>query len=156
MNTNAKNNINETIKRRQRKQQAVFLEQLQKVPIILMACSKAGISRATYYRWRDNYVDFAKSVDETMPSGIEQVNDMAEAVIISAIKNGSLRASEFWLKNNKTNYNAHPNIQINVEREQARKVIEETQEVLRKFMEPDKNTRRLGRAIRNLSKKPKK
>lgn len=104
MNESGKNKKRETIKRRQRKQQEMFLEQLQKVPIIMMACNRADISRATYYRWREDYPDFAEAVDEVLPKGIEQVNDMAEAVIINTIKNGNLRAAEFWLKNHKDEY----------------------------------------------------
>ena len=40
---------------RQMHNKTIILEQLQKAPIVQIACEKTGISRATYYRWRKEY-----------------------------------------------------------------------------------------------------
>lgn len=109
MNEHGRNKKKETIRRRQRKQQEMLLEQLQKTPIITIACNRAGIDKSTYYRWRENFPDFAGAVDAVIPEGIEQINDMAETVIVSAIKKENLRAAEFWLRNNKERYRNKPN-----------------------------------------------
>lgn len=82
----------------------VLLEQLKKTPIIQVACEKVGVARATFYRWRKDDSAFAEQVDEALCSGSELINDMAESVLISAIKNGNITAIIFWLKNHHKAY----------------------------------------------------
>ena len=43
--------------------QNIFLEELKKIPIILVACEKSGISRNSIYRWKKEDKDFSKSMD---------------------------------------------------------------------------------------------
>jgi hypothetical protein len=81
-----------------------FLEQLERVPNVSLACEKVGLSRNTIYRWRGEDPDFAARMDEALVSGTESVNDLAESKLISHINNGHMRAIQYWLDNNKKKY----------------------------------------------------
>lgn len=81
-----------------------FLEQLERVPNVSLACEKVGISRNTVYRWRSEDPAFAARMDTALVAGTESVNDLAESKLISHINNGNLRAIQYWLDNNKKNY----------------------------------------------------
>ncbi|HAT74144.1 MAG: hypothetical protein US30_C0006G0041 [Candidatus Moranbacteria bacterium GW2011_GWF2_36_839] len=90
---------NKTTKKRTAEDKKAVLEQLAKLPIIQVACQKAGISRATYYRWRIADKHFAKDADEAIEEGVQMINDLSESQLISAIKNNNFSAVRFWLQN---------------------------------------------------------
>ncbi len=81
-----------------------FLEQLERVPNVSLACEKVGLSRNTIYRWRSEDPTFAVRMDTALVAGTESVNDLAESKLISHINNGNLRAIQYWLDNNKKSY----------------------------------------------------
>ena len=81
-----------------------FLEQLERVPNVSLACEKVGLSRNTVYRWCGEDLDFKARMDMALESGVHSVNDLAESKLISHINNGNLRAIQYWLDNNKKNY----------------------------------------------------
>ena len=85
-------------KRKEEDKKAV-LEQLSKLPIIQIACQKSGISRATYYRWRNEDKKFAKDADEAIGEGVQMINDLSESQLITAIRNNNFSAVRFWLMN---------------------------------------------------------
>lgn len=82
----------------------LLLEQLKKTPIVQIACEKAGVGRATYYRWRKEDPEFAKTADEAIYEGSFLVNDMAESQLMSAIRDRNLTAIIFWLKHHHPKY----------------------------------------------------
>ncbi|MBU6500356.1 MAG: hypothetical protein KGJ89_00810 [Patescibacteria group bacterium] len=82
----------------------IILDALRRSPVIESACAKAGISRRTFYRRKQEDPAFAKEADEAQLDGKNLVNDAAESQIIQAIKQGKLNAAIFWLKNNKDEY----------------------------------------------------
>lgn len=81
-----------------------FLEQLERVPNVSLACEKVGLSRNTVYRWCIEDSDFKARMDTALESGVHSVNDLAESKLISHINGGNLRAIQYWLDNNKKNY----------------------------------------------------
>jgi hypothetical protein len=81
-----------------------FLEQLERVPNVSLACEKVGLSRNTVYRWCIEDTEFKARMDTALDSGVHSVNDLAESKLISHINNGNLRAIQYWLDNNKKNY----------------------------------------------------
>lgn len=93
-----------TIEDRQRKIKEDLLEQLKKTPIIQVSCEKVGIGRATFYRWKQDDLDFATQADEALLEGSLLVNDVAESQLISAIKDKNLTAIIFWLRHHHPNY----------------------------------------------------
>ena len=82
---------------------ALLIENLKRTPIISVVCEKLGIGRASYYRWRED-PEFAKACDLAINEGSQVVNDMAEAQLLTSIKNGNLGAIIFWLKNRHSAY----------------------------------------------------
>lgn len=85
-------------KRKEEDKKAV-LEQLSKLPIIQVACQKAGLSRATYYRWRNEDKKFTTDADEAIAEGVLMINDLSESQLITAIRNNNFSAVRFWLMN---------------------------------------------------------
>jgi hypothetical protein len=81
-----------------------FIEQLERVPNVSLACEKVGIARNTVYRWCAEDSDFKARMDTALESGVHSVNDLAESKLISHINNGNMRAIQYWLDNNKKNY----------------------------------------------------
>jgi hypothetical protein len=52
------------------KLQDPFFAELEKVPIIQVACEKTGISRNSVYRWKREDKSFAKKMDEAIANGV--------------------------------------------------------------------------------------
>jgi hypothetical protein len=100
---NAKKKI--TIKVRQAKEKEILLEQLKKYPIQLLACEKAGIGKATYYRWRNEDPEFAKAVEDAMAEGDEFFNDMSEHQLLSLVKEKFWPAIHYRLEKRHPKYN---------------------------------------------------
>lgn len=96
--------MSDLIEVRQLKSKERVLEDLKKAPIVQIACEKAGVGRATYYRWRKEDKVFARQADEALLEGSLLVNDLAESKLISAIRDQNLGAIVFWLKHHHPNY----------------------------------------------------
>src|SRR3990167_1362461 len=105
------------IEARKAREQAALLEQLRKVPIVSIACEKAGIGRATYYRWKKEDEEFAKTADEAATEGTLLVNDMAESQLLAAIRDGNLGAVMYWLKHRNANYNTKLEVTARIKQE---------------------------------------
>lgn len=95
----------DVIDARKSREQAMLLEQLRKMPIVQIACEKAGVSRATYYRWKKEDEIFAKVAEEALSDGTALVSDMAESQLLSQIRDNNLGAIMYWLKHRNPNYN---------------------------------------------------
>ena len=67
-----------TKKESARKDKERILGHLKSVPIIEVACKKANIARATYYRWRNEDTEFLRQSEEALQDGIDMINDMTE------------------------------------------------------------------------------
>ncbi len=98
-----------SIDRRMEKQKKDILEALQKTPVVHVACERSGVSKATFYRWREKDPAFEKGSNEALKAGKELINDMAISQLISAIKDKNLGAIKFWLSNH------HPDFKTKVE-----------------------------------------
>lgn len=98
------NKKDKTIKLRRDKYKKMVLEKLRKMPIVQIACSQSGISRATYYRWITEDKDFQRNTNKAMQDGELFINDMSESQIISLIKDKNWSAISFWLRNHHPKY----------------------------------------------------
>jgi hypothetical protein len=96
--------MDKTIEKRQSKNKVLLLEQLKKTPIVQIACEKAGVGRATYYRWRKEDAGFTQTSDQAFLDGSLLVNDMAESQLISGIKDKNMTSIIFWLKHHHPAY----------------------------------------------------
>ena len=81
-----------------------FLEELENVPNVSLACKKTGLSRQTIYRWCKEDPDFKRQMDEAIKSGVESVSDLAESKLIGHINAGNMQAIRYWLDNRKKEY----------------------------------------------------
>jgi len=86
------------------KSKTQILELLKTTPIVQIACQKSGISRATYYRWRDTDKKFKEQSNLALKDGVGFINDLAESQLVSSIKEKNMTAIIFWLKNRHPSY----------------------------------------------------
>lgn len=92
------------IERRQEKQKKAVLEQLEKIPIIQIACERAGIGRASFYRWKNDDQNFTETAENSMSIGEQLINDMSESQLISLIKDKNGGAIKYWLEHHHLKY----------------------------------------------------
>jgi hypothetical protein len=91
------------IERRDENKQGL-IDALKEMPVITVAAKRAGVSPATYYRWRQEDKDFMRQSRDAMDRGIEFVNDMSETQLITLIKEKKMPAITLWLKHHHTRY----------------------------------------------------
>lgn len=104
-------NSNSIMKQNQEIAKTQLVEQLQNMPIVEIACKRAGVPRATYYRWLKKDPDFAAKCMESLEQSTGAVNDIAEAKLISAIQEGNMTAISFWLRNRHKAYRNRVNVE---------------------------------------------
>lgn len=90
------------------KQKEKLLEELARNPIVVWACKRTGISRATYYRLMSEDTQFHRKAKDSIEKGVHFVNDLAEATVISLIKDRDFPATKYWLSHR------HPAYGMNV------------------------------------------
>lgn len=115
------------------KQQAKLLTILEEYPIIQVACQKAGVGRATYYKWRTEDKEFMKKADVALDSGVKFINDLAESKLIRNIQDGQNTAIIYWLKNRNRAY-SEKMLHRHMHEVMTREVDPETQAMIRKAM----------------------
>lgn len=93
--------------RNQERDKAKLLSHLENAPMISLACIKAGISRATFYRWRKDDPEFSREVELAQESGTDNISDLAESKIVSKISNGDFAAIKLWLAAHRGPYMPH-------------------------------------------------
>lgn len=93
---------------RQAKQQQLLLKELAKTPIVGTACQRVGISRATYYRWREQSTGFEDDADFALAQGQDLINDLAESKLLQQIQDGHPWAIQLWLKRHHYRYMYRP------------------------------------------------
>lgn len=55
-----------SLQKRIKQEKNVLLEQLEKTPIVQIACEKSGVARSTYYRWMQSDKVFARQSREAL------------------------------------------------------------------------------------------
>lgn len=87
-----------TIAKRIAQQKTDVLVALEKIPVVQIACQRAGVSKATYYRWRQNDLEFMELADIARQEGMTTICELAKSKLIEQINDGNLTAAIFWLK----------------------------------------------------------
>ena len=95
-----------TIEERQEKDKQALVEALKEMPIVRVACKRAGVSRATYYRWRNEDKKFLQECYGAISIGIEAINEMSDSQLITLIGEKSLQAIKWWQQHNHERYGA--------------------------------------------------
>ena len=87
----------------QEKLKAKVLAELAVNPIVEQACKRAGLSRATYYRWLEDE-EFGDATELAIAQGRDRVNDMAESQVLKGISKGDFKYVRYWLDHNHRRY----------------------------------------------------
>jgi hypothetical protein len=74
-----------------------LVEEIEKAPIIQIACDKFGITRNTFYRWMKEDKEFLKKVKHAVSLGDGLVNDVALSNVLSGIKAKNVKYTMYWL-----------------------------------------------------------
>jgi len=117
---------------KQAKQKASLLEELTRMPIVEIACKKAGVGRTTYYRFRKADPDFANQADDALQEGIALMNDMAETGLLQGIKNQEFTSIAFWLKHRHKKYS--PKLEITGAIKTDQSLTPEQEELIQKAL----------------------
>jgi len=109
-----------------------LIEQLRQMPIVQMACSRAGVPRPTYYRWRKEDAQFRADCDDALKDGVGLINDLAESKVIAGISEGKPVFVMAWLNNRHPSYTRprRPD-------PEGRDEIEDTRRRIREFLDED-------------------
>lgn len=110
----------------------LMLEQLKKTPVVQIAVEKVGISRSTFYRWKEEDKEFAKEADQALVEGVALVNDMAESQLLSAIRDRNISAIFYWLNHRHSAYSNKLEITAKVKDES---LSPEQEELIKKALE---------------------
>ncbi len=86
-----------TINKRQLQERMLVLEQLKKVPIVSVACERAGVGRATYYRWCAEDEEFEKQTQDAIAEGEKLMNDISESQLMTLMKDKNWNAIKYYL-----------------------------------------------------------
>lgn len=74
-----------------------LLEELERTPLIQVACEKIGISRNTFYRWAKEDKELAEQVSQAISLGTGVVNDVAVSNVLNGIQKGDPMYTKYWL-----------------------------------------------------------
>lgn len=81
-----------------------FLDELENLPIVSVVCKRAGISKATIYRWIEDDADFKKKYDCSLKRGRETLVDHAESKLVKLVDKEVLGAIRMVLEANSKRY----------------------------------------------------
>ena len=120
-----------SLQKRIKQEKNILLEQLEKTPIVQIACEKSGVARSTYYRWMQSDKVFAKQSREALLKWVAMMNDLAESQLLKAIKDGNMTAISFWLRSRHSAYGNKMEIVDTTDREELTK---EQKELIRRVL----------------------
>ncbi|MEN9921640.1 MAG: hypothetical protein RLZZ517_618 [Candidatus Parcubacteria bacterium] len=93
------------------------IENLKELPIATYAYQKAGVPKATYYKWRDTDDEFREATNDALITGKLTMNDIAKSQLVKHINEGTLTAIIFWLKHHDPDFNPKIIIEMKDKRE---------------------------------------
>jgi len=74
-----------------------LLAEIEKAPVIQVACDKVGISRNTFYRWIKEDTELMEQVSEAMSLGTGLVSDVAISNVLEGLKRKDPMYTKYWL-----------------------------------------------------------
>lgn len=121
-----------TIVKRQQKDKEAVIENLKRMPIIEIACNKSGVSRATFYRWKEQDSAFSQAVDKAQVEGEALIRDVAVSKIIKGINDDNLTAAMYWLNHRDPRFSNKVEISTTTKPQEA--LSKEQEEVVKKAL----------------------
>jgi len=89
---------------RQAAQKETVLEQLRRMPVISTACDNTRISRASFYRMRNEDEVFRAAAEKAIAEGVAFISDLGESQLVELIKEGNFQVIKFWLQTHRPEY----------------------------------------------------
>lgn len=83
---------------------AKTIQMIAEMPFVNQACKKAGISRATFYRWKKDNPEFREGVKKALSEGRENIAEIAEVMLMKRVRDGDMNAIKFTLNHNSDRY----------------------------------------------------
>lgn len=123
---------NKTIIRRQQKEKQLVIENLKRLPVIEAACAKSVVSRATFYRWKEQDSEFAEAAEKAQKEGDALISDMAVSKVIKWINDDNLSAAQYWLNHRDPRFGNKVEISTNTKTQEA--LTPEQQEAVKKAL----------------------
>lgn len=74
-----------------------LVEEIEKTPLIQIACDKVGISRNTFYRWLKEDKEFLYRINNALSLGTGLVSDVALSNVLEGIKKKDAMYTKYWL-----------------------------------------------------------
>ncbi len=74
-----------------------LLAEIEKAPVIQVACDKVGISRNTFYRWIKEDSELMERMSEAMSLGTGLANDVAISNVLEGVKRKDPMYTKYWL-----------------------------------------------------------
>jgi len=89
---------------RNRDARSKIIELLAEGASVSFACKKIGLSRPTFYRWRDSNIEFREQVEAALELGRLQFVDLAKHSLLQLVKDKHFGAIKFVLQHNDKQY----------------------------------------------------
>lgn len=105
---------NKGILKRQQKDKQAIIDNLKRMPIVEVCCSKCGVSRATFYRWKLQDPQFSKDAEGAQAEGDALIGDVAVSKIIKGINEDNLTAAMYWLNHRDPRFSNKVEISTNL------------------------------------------
>ena len=111
-----------------------LIEQFKKLKgNISVACKVIGISRRTYYNWKEEDEKFRKKAEEELVEQKFEMDDYAEGMLYKHIKEGNIASLIFYLKTRQPSYRLKLKLEGQIDI--SRKLNYEEKELLKKALE---------------------
>ncbi len=83
---------------------AKLIDQFKAMPIVLVACERAGVPRPNYYRWIRDDATFRKAVEKAKAEGRNFLNDLGEAQMVGLMKDKNWPSIKYYLEHHHPSY----------------------------------------------------
>lgn len=100
---------------------------------ISVACAKVGISRATFYNWKQEDEKFSEEATIALEDQKKRMDDFAEGKLYQHIKDGNVACLIFYLKTRHVSYKLKLALEGRIE--MSRKLNDEEKALLKKALE---------------------
>jgi hypothetical protein len=107
-----------TIAERQKKEKELILEKFRRMPIVQIALDQTGVSRSSYYRWRDEDLEFKTDADVAIMEGETFITELSESKLLSLINKESFPAVQLWLRSHHSKYSPKLEINANIQNQE--------------------------------------
>jgi len=97
------------IEQRIKRDKDKIIEFLAEHANVSLACKRAGVSRETFYRWKESDEEFDTEVQVAILAGKRSLNDLAQSHLVRKIQNDDIKGITFHLEHCHPDYNGKSN-----------------------------------------------